>query len=105
MPARGGIVTGLTHEWTKRIANTSREDDNDWPDRTELSLPTDLDKDRLIAAFEMIRSYVRADLPDFDATTVLQAEFIRNYRHVFRFDDYDPFGHYDENGYLYRPTA
>ncbi len=77
---------------------TSRGDGDYWPDRTELSLPTDLDRDRLCAAFEMIYRYVRADLNDFSSAEDLQAEFIRKYRHLFGFRDYNPFENYDALG-------
>lgn len=70
-----------------------------WPDRTELSLPTDLNTERLCAAFEMIRLYVRADLPDFAASESLQANFITKYRNIFGFSDYNPFENYGDNGY------
>ena len=83
---------------------TSWGDDGSWPDRTELSLPMDLDRDRLCAAFEMIRHYVKADLPDFAAAEALQADFITKYRHMFGFADYDPFQNYDESGHYVAPV-
>jgi hypothetical protein len=42
------------------------------PDRTELSIATDLDRNRLTALFELIRAYTKADLPDREAAEAFQ---------------------------------
>lgn len=74
-----------------------------WPDRTELSLAIDLDRNRLCAAFDMIQRYVREDLPDFSAAESLHADLITKYRHMFGFSDYNPFENYDVNGHYIEP--
>lgn len=61
------------------------------PDRTELMIATDLDPDRLIAAFAMIRAYTHADIPTLEAGRALERQFIATYRHYFGFADFDPF--------------
>lgn len=61
------------------------------PDRTELNITTDLDANRLIAAFEMIRAYTHADIPNYQAALALDKQFIASYRHFFGFTDIDPF--------------
>lgn len=61
------------------------------PDRTELMIVTDLDPDRLIAVFAMIRAYTHADIPTLEAGTALERQFIATYRHQFGFADFDAF--------------
>ncbi len=61
------------------------------PDRSELGFATDLDRDRLIAAFEMIRTYTHTDLPDLDTADALGKTFTDTYKHLFGFPDFDPF--------------
>lgn len=61
------------------------------PDRTELMIVTDLDPNRLIAAFAMIRAYSHADIPDLEAGAALEKRFIATHRHHFGFADFDPF--------------
>jgi hypothetical protein len=61
------------------------------PDRSELSFATDLDRNRLIAAFDMIRIYTHTDLPSLDAATALDQQFVATYQHLFGFPDFEPF--------------
>lgn len=68
-----------------------RLDLGDRPDRSELAFATDLDRHRLIAAFEMIRTYTHTDLPTLDAADALGKQFVESYKHHFGFPDYNPF--------------
>jgi hypothetical protein len=61
------------------------------PDRSELGFATDLDRNRLIAAFEMIRTYTHTDLPTLEAAEALHDRFVETYRHHFGFPGFDPF--------------
>jgi hypothetical protein len=61
------------------------------PDRSELGFATDLDCNRLIAAFEMIRTYTHTDLPTLDDAEALDRQFVETYKHLFGFPDFDPF--------------
>jgi hypothetical protein len=61
------------------------------PDRTELNIVTDLDANRLIASFEMIRQYTQADIPNYVAGLALDKQFIASYRHLFGYAEIDPF--------------
>jgi hypothetical protein len=61
------------------------------PDRSELGFATDLDRNRLIAAFEMIRTYTHTDLPTLDAAEALGKQFVETYKQHFGFPDFDPF--------------
>jgi hypothetical protein len=60
------------------------------PDRSELAIQCDLDRDRLIAVFAMIRAYTHAGLPTLDDADALGAAFEKTYRHLFRFPDPGP---------------
>lgn len=59
--------------------------------RSELGFATDIQPDRLVAAFEIIRAYVRADLPDAAATEALDDRLVAEHKSVFGFPDFDPF--------------
>lgn len=53
------------------------------PDRTEFGIATDFDPNRLIAAFEMIRAYTHADIPNYKAGFALDKQFIASFQHLF----------------------
>jgi hypothetical protein len=61
------------------------------PDRSELGFATDLDRNRLIAAFEMIRTYTHTDLPTLDGAEAMDRQFVDTYKRHFGFADFDPF--------------
>jgi hypothetical protein len=61
------------------------------PDRSELGFAADLDRNRLIAACDMIRIYTHTDLPDIAAAEALDRHFVETYKHLFGFPDFDPF--------------
>lgn len=61
------------------------------PDRSELGFATDLDRSRLIAAFEMIRTYTHTELPTLDDADALGQTFVKTYKQHFGFPDFDPF--------------
>lgn len=54
------------------------------PDRTELSICTDLARKRLTAVFELIRAYTGADLPDREAAEAFQVRLEQIHGEPFR---------------------
>jgi hypothetical protein len=86
----GGVFFILTKTATEGYA-PDRLHLGELPDRSELGFATDLDRNRLIAAFEMIRTYTHTDLPTLDAADALGQQFIQTYKQYFGFPDFDPF--------------
>jgi hypothetical protein len=61
------------------------------PDRSELGFATDIERNRLIAAFDMIRTYTHTDLATLDDAEALGRTFVAMYKQHFGFPDFDPF--------------
>ncbi len=61
------------------------------PDRTELGFAMDIERNRLIAAFNMIRAYTHSDLTGAESAAAMQSLFEEHYASYFGFADFDPF--------------
>jgi len=61
------------------------------PDRTRLGFATDIERARLIAAFDIIRAYARSDIATEEDAKAFDQACVARYAEVFGFDDYDPF--------------
>lgn len=92
----GGVFFVLAKQKTEGYA-PERLHLGELPDRSELGFATDIDRDRLIAAFEMIRTYTHADLATLDAAEDLHHQFAAAYKKHFGFPDYDPFSEPPDN--------
>lgn len=76
---------------------------NHLPDRSSLGFATDLQRDRLVACFEIIRAYLSTPLTQAEMVEDLDAALIKSFRHVFGFPDFDPFADHDETGRYVAP--
>ncbi|MEM9871396.1 MAG: hypothetical protein AAF822_09065 [Pseudomonadota bacterium] len=76
----------------------------DLPDRTSLEFATDLQANRLVACFDIIRTYLSTACPDSELAAELEARLIKTHRHVFGFSDFNPFEGRDENGRYVQPS-
>jgi len=90
-PEHDGGTFYLITKYGDEDFNPSKGDLDAWPDRSQLGFPTDLQRDRLIACFEIIRAYTHADLPTLETVEDLNQMLVEKYNHVFGFPDFDPF--------------
>jgi hypothetical protein len=92
----GGVFFVIAKQATEGYA-PDRLHLGELPDRSELGFATDIDRNRLISAFEMIRTYTHTELPTLEAAEALHAEFVGKYKDHFGFPDYNPFAQSDDD--------
>lgn len=77
-------------------------DENAPLDRLEII--SDISRPQLIASFQMLREFIRADLSAPDARYTLEQDFVARFKSAFGYPDFDPFqgpsvdDDYEQNG-------
>ncbi|WP_298258166.1 hypothetical protein [uncultured Litoreibacter sp.] len=72
------------------LAESQPSPDEDAPlDRLEII--SDISRPQLLASFQMLREFARADLSAPDARSALEQDFVIRFKSAFGYPDFDPF--------------